>query len=182
MGNPKSGNNILPNKLLCINIPDIRQRLSLNPLCEVIYSDKKPPSVSHSSGKWPYNIQAPLCKWPRTRQRIQYAPRLMNVWSKPLALITLFNIILCFFLHTRSPVALSKSPICLLYDFYRFLHVVPPKVAPPPRDGHKVSTVLKKSAYIISVPQTARNVELFFVFSLPLHFQEVTFLLSRIKL
>ena len=107
--NYKSGYNILPNKLLCINISNVGQWLSFNPLCEVISSNQKPSPVPHSPEEWSHNIQAPLSEWPWAWQRIKYSPRLVNVRSKSLALITLFYILLCLFLHTRPPIPLSKS-------------------------------------------------------------------------
>ena len=51
----------------------------------------------------PYNIQTPLSKRPRTRQRIKNPSRLVNVWDKFLALITLLHVLLCFLLYIWPP-------------------------------------------------------------------------------
>ena len=97
MWNPKSSNNILPHKRFCIKISNIGQRLSLNLLCEVICAYEEPSSISHHLCELLDNVQAPLCERPWIRERIQHAPRLMDAWGKPLALIALPNAILSFF-------------------------------------------------------------------------------------
>ena len=51
--NSKSGDNVFPNKLLCVLISNIREGLSLDPFCKVISSDKEPSSISR-------------CPWERT--------------------------------------------------------------------------------------------------------------------
>ena len=111
MGNPKFGNNIISHKLFCIKISNIGQRLSLNLLCEVICAYEEPSLISYRLWEWPHNVHAPLCKRQWTRERIQHAPRLMDAWGKPLALIALPNTILSFFLHTWPLITLSKSPM-----------------------------------------------------------------------
>ena len=109
MGNPESGNNVPPNEPLCIHISNIRKWLGFNPHFEVVSPDKKPSSVYSSSRKWSHNVQAPLDKWPRTREWIQNPSRLMNIRGVPLTLIILINVILGSFLHTWPPISLVKS-------------------------------------------------------------------------
>ena len=67
---PKASDNVLPEKLLYIHISDIRQRLSFNPFGEIVCADQQILLVSRCFRKGANNIQAPLCKGPRTREGI----------------------------------------------------------------------------------------------------------------
>ena len=48
---PEPSDNIFPNKLLDIDVPDVCQRLSFDPLCEVIGADEKKFLVSSRFGE-----------------------------------------------------------------------------------------------------------------------------------
>ena len=111
MGDSKLSDNVFPNKSLSIHIPDVCKWFSFNPLCEIICTNQQIPLIPCCLWEWTYNIQAPLCEKPRTGQRIKNSSRLVNVWGKPLTLVTLLCIVLCFFLHLRPLVALCKSPM-----------------------------------------------------------------------
>ena len=111
MRNPKLSDNVLPHKPFGIYVPNVRQWLSFNPLGKVISANQKSSPVSYYFGEGPHNVQTPLSKRPTTRQRIKNAPWLMNVRSKSLTLITLLHVFLCFPLHIRSPISLSKGPM-----------------------------------------------------------------------
>ena len=62
----EASDNVLPEKLLYVHISDIRQRLSFNPFGEIICADQQIFFISRCFRKWANNIQAPLCKRPRT--------------------------------------------------------------------------------------------------------------------
>ena len=64
----KHSDNAPPNELLGIHVSNICQRFDFDPFGEVINADKKISIVSYCFRKFPYNIQAPLSKWPRAGQ------------------------------------------------------------------------------------------------------------------
>ena len=96
-------------KFLGIHVPDICQRLSFNPLCEVIRADQQVSLISLRLGERAYNVQALLSEWPRTRQRIKDSPWLVDVWCESLTLVALPHIFLYFFLHVWPPIVLSDG-------------------------------------------------------------------------
>ena len=67
MRHSKLGDNVLPDEPLSIHVPDISKRLDFHPLGKVVRADEEPSSVSYSSGKGSYYIQALLSKRPRAR-------------------------------------------------------------------------------------------------------------------
>ena len=71
MGDPKLSDNIFPNQSLGIHVPDICQWFNFNPLGEVIHADQQPSLIPCCLREMSYNIQTPLSKWPRARQRIK---------------------------------------------------------------------------------------------------------------
>ena len=107
----KPSDNIFPNKSLGIHVPDIRQWFSFNPLGEVIHTDQQISLIPCCLREMTCNVQVPLSKRPRAGQRIKDSSRLMNVWCKFLALVTLLHILLCFLLHIWPPIALSEGPV-----------------------------------------------------------------------
>ena len=106
---PKLSDNILPNKSLGIQVPDIDQWFNFNPLGEVICVDRQIPLIPNCPKERTHNVQALLSEWLRAGQRIKDSSRLMNVGCKSLALITLLHILLCFLLHVWPLVALSDG-------------------------------------------------------------------------
>lgn len=126
MRNPEYFNNVPLNEPLCFNVPNVRKVFGLYPFCEVISSHEEPSSVTNSPREWPHYVQTPLSKRPSTREWIQDPSRLMNIWSIPLTLITLSNIILghfCILDHQYPwvralcdndipPVWLPQTPSC----------------------------------------------------------------------
>ena len=113
MRDSKLSDNILPNKLFVIHIPDIFQWFRFNPLGEVIRANQYISFIPCCLIEKPYNILPPLSERPGTGQGIEDPSRLVNVWGKFLTLVTLFHIVLCFFLHIRPPIALCKGPVWL---------------------------------------------------------------------
>ena len=111
MRDPKSSDNILPKKSLGIHIPNIGQWFNFNLFGEVICANQQIPLIHYCLRKMTYNVQTPLSKRPRTGQWIKNSFRLMNVWSKSLALITLLHILLSFHLHIWPPITLSEGPV-----------------------------------------------------------------------
>ena len=109
--NPKPSDNIFPHKSLSIHISDVRQGLSFSPFGKVINVNQKSFTVSCCFREKSHNVEAPLSESPRTRESIKSAPRLMNVWGKPLALVTLLHIFLCSLLHNWPPISLSKGHV-----------------------------------------------------------------------
>ena len=65
MRDSEPGDNVSPDKLLGIHVSDICQWFSLDPFSKVISADEQISLVPCCFRKWPYNIQAPLSKWPR---------------------------------------------------------------------------------------------------------------------
>ena len=98
-------------KFLGIHIPDICQRLSFNPLCELIRADQQVSLISRHLGERAYNVQALLSEWPRAGQRIKDSSRLVYVWWEPLTLVALPNIFLCLLLHIWPPIVLSDGSV-----------------------------------------------------------------------
>ena len=98
-------------KFLGIHIPDICQRLSFNPLCELIRADQQVSLISRHLGERAYNVQALLSEWPRAGQRIKDFPWLVDVWCESLTLVALPHIFLCFFLQVWPPIALSDGSV-----------------------------------------------------------------------
>ena len=67
MRDPKPGDNIFPDKFLGIHLSDVRQGLDFNPFDEIVCADQQISLVTCCFRKRTNNIQAPLCKQPRTR-------------------------------------------------------------------------------------------------------------------
>ena len=109
MRNIKSSDDVLPQKPFGIHVPNACQWLNFNSLGKVINVDQKPSPISCCFGEGSHNVQTPLSKRPETRQRIKNAPLLMNVGSEPLTLVTLLHVFLCFSLHIRPSISLSKG-------------------------------------------------------------------------
>ena len=66
----EASDNGLPEKLLYVYILNIRQRLSFNPFGEIVYADQQIFLISRCFRKQANNIQASLCKRPRTGEGI----------------------------------------------------------------------------------------------------------------
>ena len=66
----KASDDVLLEKFLYIHISDVRQRLCFNPFGEIVCADQQIFLVSRCFRKWANNIQAPLCKRPRTGKGI----------------------------------------------------------------------------------------------------------------
>ena len=109
MRDPKPSGNIFPNKSLGIHVLDICQWFSFNPLGEVIRANQQSSIIPYCLREMPYDIQAPLSKRPRARQRIENTPWLMNIRSKSLTLVTLLHVLLCFLLYIQPPISLSEG-------------------------------------------------------------------------
>jgi len=109
MRDSKSSNDVPPNEFLCIHVPDVGQGLNFDPFGEIVCVNHQVSFISYCFRERAYHIQAPLSEWPRTGEGIKDPSRLVDIWSKLLALITLLGIFLGFFLHTRPPVSLSES-------------------------------------------------------------------------
>ena len=109
MRDPKLGDNVFLDKLLSIHISDVRQWFSFDPFGEIICADQQISLVTYYFGKRANNIQALLCKRPRTGWGIKDSSWLVYVWCESLALIVLFHILLCFLLHVWLPIALCDS-------------------------------------------------------------------------
>ena len=55
-GDPKSSNDVLPDKLLDIHIPDIGQGLGFDPFSEIVCADQQIPLISCRIRKKAYNV------------------------------------------------------------------------------------------------------------------------------
>ena len=108
---PEPGNNVFPDEHFGIHFSDVRQSFSFNPFGKVVSANEQISFVPYCLGKGPDDIQAPLRKWPRVGQWIEDPSRLMYVWHKPLILVTLLHVFMCFFLHVWLPVALDDGPM-----------------------------------------------------------------------
>ena len=67
MRDPELGDNIFLDKLLSIHISDVHQWFSFDPFGEIICADQQISLVTYYFRERANNIQAILCKWPRTR-------------------------------------------------------------------------------------------------------------------
>ena len=108
-GNPKSCNNVSPNKLLHVYVFDVRQGLSFNPLSEVVCADQQVLLVSYGFRKRVDNVWPPLGKRPRARERVKNSSWLVDIWSISLTLIALPNVLLRFILHIWPPISLCDG-------------------------------------------------------------------------
>ena len=111
MGDSKLCDNIFPEKSFCVHVPDIRQWLNFDPLSKIVYPDQQVPLIPCYFGEKAYDVQSPLTKGPRAGQWIENSSKLMNIWHKSLALITLLYILLCFILHIWLPITLCEGPV-----------------------------------------------------------------------
>ena len=89
---PKSCNNGSPDELLSICVSDVDQWLSFDPFGEVIYADQPIYLISCCLKEGAYNIQTLLGERPWAGQRVEDPSWLMDIWGKPLALVTFLNI------------------------------------------------------------------------------------------
>ena len=104
-------NNIFPYKSLGIHISDVWQGLSFDPFGEIISSDQQSSPISYCLREGPHNVQAPLRKRPRVKQRVENTPWLMNIWGIPPTLIALLHVVLRIPLHIRPPIPLGEGPM-----------------------------------------------------------------------
>ena len=81
MGDSKPSDNIFLDKSHGICIPDIYQWFSFNPLGEIIRADQQLSLIPYCLREMPYNIQGPLSKRSRARQRVKDTPWLVNIWG-----------------------------------------------------------------------------------------------------
>ena len=107
----------------------------------------------------------------KPKQKKQHLCDQMYIWCKSLTLITLFHILLCFFLHIWPPVALSDgsvTKICLLCGFHKFPHAALQGVTLSLWGEHRVDMAQKKNACTVFGPWIARNQVFFSLSFLPL--------------
>ena len=108
---PESCNNVSQNEFLSICVSDVGQWLSFNPFGEVIYVDHQIPLISCCLGEGAYNIPTLLDERPWTGRRVEDLFWLMDIWGKPLALVTFFNIFQGFLLHSQPPISLGNGSV-----------------------------------------------------------------------
>ena len=104
-------NNVFPNEFLSIHVPDVGQRFSLYPLDEIVGADYYVSLIPCYFRERTNNIKTPLSKWPRAGEGVKDSSRLVDIWGKFLALITLLRIFLGLSLHIRPPVSLGECPV-----------------------------------------------------------------------
>jgi len=112
MRDSESSNDVPSDEYFCIHVPNIGQGLGLDPFGEVVCVDYQVSFVSCCFRERAYNIQALLSERPRTGEGIEDPSWLVDIWNKPLALITFLGVFLGLFLHTRPPVSLSEGSVC----------------------------------------------------------------------
>ena len=112
MRDSKSSNDVLLDEFLCIHVPDVGQGFGFDPFGEIVCADQQVSFISYCFRERAYNIQAPLSERPRTEEGIKDPSQLVDIRSKPLALITLLGIFLGLLLHTRPPISLSNGFVC----------------------------------------------------------------------
>ena len=102
-------NNVFLNEFLGIHVPDAGQRFSLYPLGEIVGADYYVSLIPFR--KRTDNIKTPLSKRPRAGVGVKDSSRLVDIWGKSLALITLLRIFLGLSLHIRPPISLGECPV-----------------------------------------------------------------------
>ena len=104
-------NNVFPNELLGIHVPDVGQRFSLYPFGEIIGVDYYVLFIPCCLRERIDNIKTPLSKRPRAGEGVKDSSWLVDIWGEFLALIALLCIFLGLSLHVRPPISLGECPV-----------------------------------------------------------------------